>query len=446
MKESQLWLESSERFALPGSPNAQSSRWASPKMRALFWPSGQFCWQLNSYLISLRKAGSAVSTVNTYASELTLFLRYIFSISVSIEDVDDDTLIGYSDYLLTGQRSGSHVNRLILRVINYLIWHQRIFPGTNVIGPVGGGSQVTVTVRESGGARTYGGARVRHISMVPYSSPRIVRPISLSNIKKLVAAIGVSSVSRFKRQRDRCILTLLADSGMRREEVTWLRCQNILDAKQNNGRLRFRTSKRRGNPEREIPLPLSTLNLLIDYLDIYRTIHIKRLSSKRERFVDLGWAFPTIAGGQIAPVTISQIFIKLKKSANITERASSHMLRHRYITLQVIARLQALRKNKLGLELITSVLSQVASLSGHSNIRSMWSYVDWAFEELDSYSSGDVLASREVEDLIFGLMAEATDAGKQDVVDALQKIRSAFVQRNENRLVLTAASHSLRQS
>ena len=92
--DKQLWIESSIGFSLPGFPNhSDSPRWAAPKMRALFWPSGLICWQVNLYLVSLRKSGLAISTVNTYASELSVFIRYLSRCDLMVDEIDDDTLI-----------------------------------------------------------------------------------------------------------------------------------------------------------------------------------------------------------------------------------------------------------------------------------------------------------------------------------------------------------------
>jgi hypothetical protein len=64
-------------------------------------------------------------------------------------------------------------------------------------------------------------------------------------------------------------------------------------------------------------------------------------------------------------------------------------IRHRYITLQVMDRIKRLRTvGVLGVEAASTVLAQVASLSGHSSPSSMWDYIDWAYQEMAVSAEG----------------------------------------------------------
>lgn len=441
----QLWIESSSGFSLPGFPNHSGSpRWAAPKMRALFWPSGLICWQVNLYLVSLRKSGLAISTVNTYASELSVFIRYLARCELSIDEIDDDTLIEYADYLLVEGKSGNHINRLLLRILNYLGWYQGLFPGVRVVGPVGADCQVTVKIKLARACRGKISTSLQHMSMVPASTPRTVRPISYQDLKTLVSACDKPGSSRFKKTRDRCMITLLADTGIRREEITWIFCDSILEAEKNGGRLRIRTSKKRGNPEREVPIPQETLSLLVEYVEVTRAMHIRRLKKRDQSFQDSGWAFCSHSGGKMAPVTVSQLFNDLRKSSSIQGRATPHMLRHRYITLQVMGRLKALHKSNLGLEMLTTVLSQVASLTGHSSLDSLWTYVDWAFEELDTMRTSGDFSENPINAVVLQLMNSARSVGDKTVVDALETVQKALNDQSVNHPELNVVTHSVR--
>lgn len=439
----QLWIEASQEFVLPGSSGSNDRRWAAPRMRALFWPSGKICWEINLYLVFLKKIGSAVSTINTYASELSSYIKYISRINVNIASADDDVLVGYSDFLISQGKSGTHTNRLILRVLNYYQWYQRALVMSDIIGELGAGCQITVRVKLTHRGHMPSHAAMYHFSMVPNSSSRVVKPISAGNLKKIVSAADSSNSSRFKRVRDRCLVTLLADTGIRREESTFIKCADILEAKSNGGRLTVRTSKRRGNPQREVPIPSSTLTMMLDYVEIYRAMHVRGLSKNKLGFVDAGWVFPTVSGDKLAPVTISQLFNKLRKEAGITGKATPHMLRHRYITLQVKHRLDGLRKNNLGLEAITTILAHVASLTGHGSTRSLWTYVDWAFEELDSAASSDRNVVRE---LLADFMADAEAADNAEMMDAIKKVQQILNEKGGASPQQTVAMHSLRNS
>lgn len=443
--DKQLWIESSIGFSLPGFPNhSDSPRWAAPKMRALFWPSGLICWQVNLYLVSLRKSGLAISTVNTYASELSVFIRYLSRCDLMVDEIDDDTLIEYADYLLAEDKSGNHINRLLLRVLNYLAWYQNFFPGVRLVGAVGDDCQVTVKIKFSRACRGSISTSLRHMSMVPASTPRTVRPIAYQDLKKLVSACDKPGSSRFKKARDRCMVTLLADTGIRREELTWIFCDHILKAEKNGGRLRVRTSKKRGNPERELPIPPETLSLLIEYVEVTRAIHIRRLKKRDPSFQDSGWAFCSHSGEKMAPVTVSQIFNDLRKNSCIQGRATPHMLRHRYITLQLMGRLKALHKNNIGLEMLTTILSQVASLTGHTSLDSLWIYVDWAFEELDTLRTSGDFNEMPVNAVVFQLMNAARSVGDKAVVEALETVQKALDAQSANQPALNVVTHSIR--
>lgn len=100
-----LWRTSSKEFYLPGYDKfRRSERWAAPEMRVMYWPDGCICWQLNVYFLHLRRSNSAISTINTYASELSLFVRFLFESKVVIEDVCDDVLVSFSDWLVNRKK------------------------------------------------------------------------------------------------------------------------------------------------------------------------------------------------------------------------------------------------------------------------------------------------------------------------------------------------------
>lgn len=442
----QLWIPASETFALPGfAGRPLKSRWAAPNLRALFWPSGAICWQFNLYLIHLRRHGLSVSTVNTYASEMSVYLRFLWEQKLNVADVDDDVLIDFADNLVLHGKSGNHVNRILLCVLRYYTWYQTVFPDAHLVGAPGSGCKISLTrqvVRTKIGGIS---GKVKHISMVPPSVPSTVRPISFESISKLISACDDVGKTRFKRCRDRCIVTLMADSGIRREELTWLRCDNVRFAMVNGNKIRVRTSKRKGNPEREIPLPSETVAMLIEYIDVARAMKIRRLTSENSSFADDGWLFCTISGAKIAPVTISQIFADLKNASQTLGGASPHMLRHRYITLQVVARIRAMRKKNIGLEALTTILSRVASLSGHGSLQSLWTYVDWAFDELDSSSKRSEIEKNSILDLVKLLIVESKNEGSKKLLVGLEQLEHALLKNQEAIASATVLSHSFRK-
>ncbi|AXL86501.1 MULTISPECIES: tyrosine-type recombinase/integrase [Pseudomonas] len=444
-----LWRTSSKEFYLPGYDKfRRSERWAAPEMRVMYWPDGCICWQLNVYFLHLRRSNSAISTINTYASELSLFVRFLFESKVVIEDVCDDVLVSFSDWLVNRRKSsGNHINRILLRVISFLEWYQTLLVGRRLVGSLGQGAQVTISLRSLKSKQGVVRVRTQHHAMVPASIPRTVRPISSNIVSALLDSCEWAAKTNFRRSRDRCMLVLLADTGIRREELTWIRVSDVVGASADR-KLPVRTSKRKGNPYRLIPISDETFRMLLEYIDVTRSIQVRRLNRRKIGFKDQGWLFCTREGFKMAPSTVSQLFCDLRAEAGLTERISAHMLRHRYITLQVMARLRSLsRRGSIGVEALTTVLSKIASLSGHSSLDSMWRYVDWAYEELEAEYKDSANVADEALSVIEALMGEAKSSENRALAESLLIVREAVSQlRTKSYELPSVVAHSLRSS
>lgn len=444
-----LWRTSSKEFYLPGYDKfRRSERWAALEMRVMYWPDGCICWQLNVYFLHLRRSNSAISTINTYASELSLFVRFLFESKVVIEDVCDDVLVSFSDWLVNRKKSsGNHINRILLRVISFLEWYQTLLVGRRLVGSLGQGAQVTISLRSLKSKQGVVRVRTQHHAMVPASIPRTVRPISSNIVSALLDSCEWAAKTNFRRSRDRCMLVLLADTGIRREELTWIRVSDVVGASADR-KLPVRTSKRKGNPYRLIPISDETFRMLLEYIDVTRSIQVRRLNRRKIGFKDQGWLFCTREGFKMAPSTVSQLFCDLRAEAGLTERISAHMLRHRYITLQVMARLRSLsRRGSIGVEALTTVLSKIASLSGHSSLDSMWRYVDWAYEELEAEYKDSANVADEALSVIEALMGEAKSSENRALAESLLIVREAVSQlRTKSYELPSVVAHSLRSS
>lgn len=444
-----LWRTSSKEFYLPGYDKfRRSERWAAPEMRVMYWPDGCICWQLNVYFLHLRRSNSAIFTINTYASELSLFVRFLFESKVVIEDVCDDVLVSFSDWLVNRKKSsGNHINRILLRVISFLEWYQTLLVGRRLVGSLGQGAQVTISLRSLKSKQGVVRVRTQHHAMVPASIPRTVRPISSNIVSALLDSCEWAAKTNFRRSRDRCMLVLLADTGIRREELTWIRVSDVVGASADR-KLPVRTSKRKGNPYRLIPISDETFRMLLEYIDVTRSIQVRRLNRRKIGFKDQGWLFCTREGFKMAPSTVSQLFCDLRAEAGLTERISAHMLRHRYITLQVMARLRSLsRRGSIGVEALTTVLSKIASLSGHSSLDSMWRYVDWAYEELEAEYKDSANVADEALSVIEALMGEAKSSENRALAESLLIVREAVSQlRTKSYELPSVVAHSLRSS
>lgn len=352
-------------------------------MRVLHWPNGRICWEINIYLISLRKRRRAVSTINTYCVELSPFVRFLGLRSINFANVCDDTLVDYSAHLIReGGKSGSHINRLLARAIKFLEWLQWRLPIARLVGLDGDGAAITVervVVRQR--SRTFAKEGFRHHSFVPGSVARVVRPMAPPIIRQLFAACSKAGHRSFIRARNSAMLKLLEGSGIRREELVYVSVENIRAALNDRNLLAVRSSKKEGNPYRKVPVPSVTLRALVQYLDVQRKVHFDGLSKRGA--IDEGWAFCKQTGEQMAAATVTQIFAQWRRVAGIKERASPHMLRHGWITKQLAEMLRSAGANTpLGRELLVTFLTRLAERSGHASIESMFVYVDFAYIEM----------------------------------------------------------------
>ncbi|MDF5906671.1 site-specific integrase [Pseudomonas aeruginosa] len=114
--------------------------------------------------------------------------------------------------------------------------------------------------------------------------------------------------TNFRRSRDRCMLVLLADTGIRREELTWIRVSDVVGASADR-KLPVRTSKRKGNPYRLIPISDETFRMLLEYIDVTRSIQVRRLNRRKIGFKDQGWLFCTREGSRWRPQQCHSCFV-----------------------------------------------------------------------------------------------------------------------------------------
>lgn len=458
VQSTKLWIEASEGFCLAvHGEKSGGGKMSAPGMRVMFWPTGRVCWQVNMYLIALRKRGLATTTVNTYCSDLSKLLRFLYQADLRMEQMHDDHLIAYADYVRRSPSgkaaSANHANRLVLRAIDFLSWLQLRVPTAHLVGADGECAQISLTIRSTRNRR--GSSRVHHPALTAPNIRRQVRPVTGEAIRELQKACRTAARSEFVVARNIAMLKMLADSGIRREELVWLRTMDIDRAIELSGRLDVRTAKRRGNPIRQVPVPLETLKAIRAYLEVHRRLQIRRIAKRNRAFKDAGWAFCTRSGGQLVPASVTQIISDLREKAGLEQRATAHMFRHRWITLQVVQRLKALQdSHPHGLQLMTTLLSRLASITGHASTESLWTYVDWAFDERSvpsqAFSTTGDQAQRasELADLLAEvLLALPERSGLEELRSKVEELREHLDRERASSGSVgteTVVSHSLR--
>lgn len=340
--------------------------------RALVWSDQSPNWRANVYLGSLLRKGKQASSVRTYASDLSVAMRFLEETRLDIDQVCDESLVDLRSYLVKRSKCDSnHINRIIHRFLLFLVWYQSFWSlKVPLVGGEGSGAPIHYEEEQPSG-------RQSHPAFLPSVAPSIVRPMSRDALKQLRNAVPKVFKRRFARARAHALLTLLGDSGCRRQEAVWVTVKDIEDALRDpRSLLKLRTAKRQGHPIREVPVPRVTLLAVSQYISVERRL-VQRRTRKRSDAL-----FITESGSRISPETVTQMFAKLRRKSGLSSKACAHMLRHRWITLQLIERIKEYKGMGLSHEIIVTVLTRLASLSGHSSFDGMWGYVDFAFDEL----------------------------------------------------------------
>lgn len=370
-----------------------------PNVRILFWPDGMPCWPANMYLVRTLRRGRTVGTSNTYAAELALLIRFLYQKRLQFDSIDNDGLHLFSEWLVeephpripqSERRGGTQTNKILRRALDFLRWYQGLFSISRpIVGEHGSSAKIIVEERIS----HFKGRVVHylwHDSMVRDSVPADIKPMARNVFLALLMACRNLASSRYVQARAAAVLKLLSDSGARRVEVASLRVSDILDAvRKKSTKLLLRTAKRGDWVSREVPFPKSTLDALVSYIEIDRKLHVNRLKKNKKMSRDPEWLFLTEYGGQLNVESITQDFARLRRLAEISGRATAHMLRHRWITIQVLERLKAYIGKRLPMDMATTILTHVASMTGHKRIESLWAYIDLAFEEMGIWDTAE---------------------------------------------------------
>lgn len=365
----------------------------------LLWPDGSPCWEANLYLCRLASGRPSERSVRTYASELSPVVIFLSQDRRSWFDLDDDAMKALALALKTEQRDGvrrrapQHVNRILHRTLDVLACLQDLFVcDPPLIGALG----ANVTIDTRGEPGRWGRRRrwVDHEAFLPPGVLRRVLPLSRPVLRALLEACDVAFARRPVRERTRSVIKLVADSGCRREEATWVTTRDIDNALRDpRGLLLLKTVK---SPlgSRKVPIPKATLLALAAYIRGPRALLIDGLLRRGTIAQDPGWLFLNHHGRRLTPISISHSLRTLRRAAGISERATIHMLRHRWITLQLVHRIAAYPDRPFTAEIAITVLTQLASLSGHRSIESLWTYVDLAFDEAGVWALGAAQAER----------------------------------------------------
>ena len=264
-------------------------------------------------------------------------------------------------------------------------------------------------------------------------------PISDKAARAIKDAIRNHSDSRIVK-RNTCLLQAYEQTGGRRTEVAMISVNDVQTAIQSNldcPMLRLNTLKRKdNNAERLVPVPRTFIDNLMDYISTNRRRIIRDTIGVSN---DHGFVFISHTTGKpLSPDTISTYMINWRREAGIEDQAFVHLIRHAYITEKlkcIIIEHEIETKDKFRKALINTerFKMQLREWTGHTNLSSLDTYIDLAFEDLaglkKTYSVATLKSSVDVVREQLDILRRKVKVGEMtstEVFNELERIIDAF--------------------
>ncbi|SMF13805.1 site-specific integrase [Pseudogulbenkiania subflava] len=408
-----------------------------PAFPFMYWPSNKPCEPVNMYLLDIAH-GVTGGTLKTYASDLSHLVRYCGVNNVGIEHLNGAHLHALSKQLqekrshrhpLEPARDRNTVRGILSRSIQFLLWYQETFMphlSTPLIGEQSVSPQIIV--KRVKNDRDYSRGRhseyyYTHTAMPPPENREPKRPIARPIIEDIQRAIYRQSVleerserftQRYANNRDLLraqleyirarrmfMIWMMMRTGLRPAELIEMSVkdhENILTTRT----LKIPTKKRRKvtAPIRHFPILLDAATVIYRYL-LSRTAYcdaLKRAGIDPEP----GTAFfLTLGGKPLQKTSLEKDFERLVVLAGHKDiQACLSMFRHRFITYEVTVHLKEFIENSgKSRQMMTdidyeSILKRVSDKTGHGSVKSLWQYIDLAWEELGVWASTDKALAR----------------------------------------------------
>ena len=234
------------------------------------------------------KKGLSKNTILAYKSDLKIFLIWLDDNKEKFSNADRIIINNYLAYRLDNGASLSTIQRIITCIKSF---YSFLFEN-NII--------------------KYNPAQLIENPKKRRKLPTI---ITESEVMKLLDSPDVKTN---KGLRDKCILELLYSSGLRISELLSIKINQISKEK------KFLKIKGKGNKERLVPIGSSAMNLLIVYLDTYRS------SIKNTNNIDI--LFINENGSIISRQACWEMIQKYALISLINKKISPHNLRHAFAT------------------------------------------------------------------------------------------------------------------
>ncbi len=405
---------------------AQACDQVLPALFVLSWPDGTPCLYAEMFLLDksyrLTTRRNDGGSLKVAAADLSHLVRFCWKYERNLWELGDGDMREMIAWLqqprsvnnpMVPHRNRNTINRVIAQAIEFLLWLQgTIMPERQIVGTREQQPQITC-VETTGRRRGQAWAgRLAFAFRLTADSPDPKGPISRELRQRLwegvakmadAATENARYVARFPsraawlaerdylRARRELMLSLLEATGCRPGELARLSLTKNL-ACVATGKIVLTTLKRRRaeDPERIIPLARAVCVRLELFIRKYRSALVTAMQERDRDIVQSDAIFITCrTGAPMTEATLTKDFQRITRCAGIAQRTCMSMFRHRFITNMVALHLDAFVRESPGKHrqyLIEadyrSILKRVAVFTGHGSVDSLFTYIDWAWEEL----------------------------------------------------------------
>lgn len=329
-----------------------------------------------------------LSSIKQYAYQLKYWWIFIGDNGIKWDEVSDQTLRSWRDFMLAQGVDRKTINNYIITVFRFYLWAEKEKYVRDLIGEadISRDFYPPITVSKKRGKKL---SNVFTTSLLFKTVPKPILPTPTSEqitiLDKVLCESYGDNVCLFVR--DSCIISWMQNCGLRRAEATSLKVSEIpdwnklidLEIEDDGANVRI-TGK--GSKTRIVRARFQLLMDTRHYIENERELIVNRFKQK----YGLAYKEPnevflsSKTGKALHPDSISQKLAKVFRKAGV--EGSGHRIRARYATNQIEELFRAYYEKNRAMPHDETILLLVAQLMGHSNYRSLRPYLALAKKRL----------------------------------------------------------------
>ena len=390
----------------------QESKWTEHKnIPFLCWPDGTPNNYANLYLLYLIEKKFSTTgrggTIRQYAYVIGRYIAFCYANRVGLLELSNAQVSLFVSTLRVSSSGKANSETTVItnvKIIFDFVHHIETLQGISVVEGRFGATRKLTTYVHNG----------RRFTVQTWSHPSFGEPspkkhrsaIETGTIDALIVAAETSSADEYIVTRRQMLIKVLEVTGARIGE-----CSNIavvdIEAAREDLMLKLITLKRRKPHTRELPI------LRQDLADIEKFLILRKIAKRGVKTKDDGLLFFSKESGRgMSTAALGNEIGILRRLAGITEQASAHLFRHRFITKIIIHLIEAHefespQHMRRALQEIESLKKIVCEWTGHASLSSLENYIDTAFSEWKGMrKSVDKAFSRRASDAFESKMVE----------------------------------------